>query len=224
MDPFLTPPMTVLEELLLLAHDTKRDQFYPLPPPTFDCAAAGAVLMDLMLRGRIDNDLRTLFLVEPLPVNDDILDPVLQVISLAPITAPKPISTWVHQFAMEGEALRIKALRRLEKKGVLKCEAHKILWIFAADHYPLLHNSEAREIKARLREVIFKDEIPLAHDIMLTALAQACGLFRFLMDSRELDAARPRIDQVAKMDLIGQAVANAICEIETTLAMVASFR
>ena len=34
----------------------------------------------------------------------------------------------------------------------------------------------------------------------------------------------PRIEQVARMDLIGQAVAKAVAEVETVIAMASGFR
>jgi golgi phosphoprotein 3 len=224
MNLLLHPPLTVLEEFLLLAHDDQSGQFYPLARSTFDCAAAGAVLMDLTLRNRVDNDLKNLFVVDPEPTNDDLLDPVLQVMTLAPVLEPKPIIYWLRQIADEGEALREKALRRLEARGILKREAKKILWVFTSEFYPILHENEVREVKQRLEGVILRDDIPLPHDMMLTALAQACGLFRHLIGGRALDAAMPRIERVAKMDLIGQAVAKAVSEIETAMAMASGFR
>ena len=72
------PPLTILEEFLLLALDDRAGQFYPLARSTFDCAAAGAVLMDLTLRHRIDNDLRDMFVTDATPTGNPIFDPVLQ--------------------------------------------------------------------------------------------------------------------------------------------------
>jgi hypothetical protein len=224
MDTSLHPPLTVLEEFLLLAHDDISAQFYPLARSTFDCAAAGAVLMDLTLRRRIDNDLKHLFVVDVEPVEDSLLDPILKLLALAPVIQPRPISSWLREIADEGEALRERGLRRLEERGVLERKEKKILWVFTAEQYPILDGREVREVRQRLRDVILSDTLPLPHDIMLTALAQACGLFRFMFGNRELIAAGPRIEQVARMDLIGQAVAKAVTEIETAMAMASGFR
>ncbi len=78
------PPLTVLEEFLLLALDDEAGHFYGLLRSSLDCACAGAALMDLTLQGRIDNDLKDMFVVHSTPLNDSILDPVLQVMALAP--------------------------------------------------------------------------------------------------------------------------------------------
>ncbi len=223
MDSLYQPPLTVLEEFILLAHDEKSNRFHPLTPCAMCCASAGAVLMDLTLRNRVDNDLKHLFVIDGEPMNDDLLDPVLQTLLLAPVLERRPISIWLRSIADEGEALQEKALRRLEKRGILRREAQKIFWIFTANRYPLLNMGEVTEVRKRLKEVILKDVIPLPHDIVLTALAQACGLFRHILDKNELENARSRIEQVAKMDLIGQAVAQATNEIEMTMTLVSGF-
>ena len=120
-------PLTLLEEFLLLALDDQTGRLHPLAHSTLDCATAGAILMNLTLRTRIDNDLRDMFVVDQTPLEDDILDPVLQLMSLAPVLTPHPIAYWLRQFADEGASFREKALRRLEKRGIIRQENRKIL-------------------------------------------------------------------------------------------------
>lgn len=218
------PPLTILEEFLLLALDDIAGQFYPLARSTLDCACAGAVLMDLTLRHRIDNDLRDMFVTDATPTGDPVLDPILQMMALSPVLTPKPITHWLRHFADEGEALREKALKRLETRGILAREDKKILWVFGARRYPLLHHEEQREVKLRILGVILQDDIPAPHDIMLVALAQACDLFSHILSDHERRSAAARITLVAQMDLIGQAVAKAVTEIETAIAMASGFR
>lgn len=220
----LHSPLTILEEFLLLALDDSAGQFYPLARSTFDCASAGAVLMDLTLRHRIDNDLRDMFVTDATPTGNPVLDSVLQLMAMAPVLTPKPITYWLREIAGQGESLREKALRQLEAKNILKREDARIFWVFGARRYPLLHQKEQREVKLRLLGVILRDDIPEPHDIMLVALAHACGLFSHILSTHELTGANARIEQVARMDLIGQAVAKAITEIETVIAMASGFR
>jgi Golgi phosphoprotein 3 len=224
MTSSLQAPLTILEEFLLLALDDEAGQFYNFARSTLDCATVGAVLMDLTLRQRLDNDLKDLFIVDSSPTGDEILDPVLQSMALAPVLTPHPITYWLRQLMDEGEALREKALQRLVARGILKREDKKILWVFGSRRYPMVHDKEIREVKLRILGVILRDDIPAPHDMMLTALAQACGLFRHVLSAHELDAATPRIELVARMDLIGQAVAKAVVEIEGAIAMASGFR
>ena len=218
-----TPPLTVLEEFLLLALNDAAGEFYALPRSTLDCATAGAVLMDLMLQRRIDNDLRNTFVTDPLPTGDPLLDPTLQIMALAPVLTPRPLADWLRQLAEEGESLREQALRRLVRRGILLREDRKLLWVFGTRRYPVLQDKDMREVKLRILGVILGDAIPAPPDIMLTALAESCGLFGHILSGAELQNAEPRIARVIRLDLIGQAVAQAITEIESAIAMASGF-
>src|SRR6202012_1921637 len=108
--------LTILEEFLLLALDDTQGQFYPLARSTFDYASTGAVLMDLTLRNRIDNDLRDMFVTDAKPTGNSILDPILQLMSVFPILTPKPITYWLREISNMGESLREQGLRQLEAR------------------------------------------------------------------------------------------------------------
>ena len=73
-------------------------------------------------------------------------------------------------------------------------------------------------MKLRILGVLLSDEIPDPRDIVIICLADACGILRHLLPKRELEGVRDRIEQVRKLDLIGQAMAQAIHDIEVWLA------
>lgn len=217
-------PLTLLEEFLLLSLDDRSGQFFPLSRSTFDCAVAGAVLMDLTLRGRVDNDLRDMFVVDNTPVGDDILDPVLRVMALAPVLTPQPLSHWLRLFAEEGPALREKALRRLESRGIIRRKDRKILWVFGTRRYPLIDDKEVREVKTRIQDILFGSGVPTPRDVMLIGLSDTCGLFRFVLGPEEAETRADRIALVARMDLVGQAVAQGVSAIDAAIAMSSGYR
>jgi golgi phosphoprotein 3 len=217
-------PLTLLEEFLLLALDDQTGQLHPLAPSALDCATAGAVLMDLTLRNRVDNDLRDMFVTDATPTGDDILDPVLQVMSMAPILTPHPIAYWLRHLADEASAYREKALRRLEARGIIRRQNKKILWVFGTRRYPLLDEQEVREVKLRILGVVLGNDVPMPHDVMLTGLAEACDLFRYILSEHEAEEASKRIAQVSRIDLIGQAVAKGVTDIGSAIAMASGYR
>lgn len=217
-------PLTLIEEFLLLALDDQTGQMHPLAPSTLDCATAGAVLMDLTLRNRIDNDLRDMFVTDSTPTGDEMLDPVLMLMSLAPVLTPHPIAYWLRNFADEGMAFREQALRRLEDRGIIKRQNMKILWVFGKRRYPLIDDKEVREVKMRIMGAVLGEEIPSPHDIMLTGLAESCGLFQYLLSKEDAEKAAPRISQVARLDLIGQAVAKGVADIDSAIAQASGYR
>lgn len=220
----ITLPLTLLEEFLLLALDDQTGQLYPLAPSALNCAVAGSILMDLTLRNRIDNDLRDMFTVDSTPTDDEILDPVLQMMALAPVLTPHPIAYWLRLLADEGEAFKEKALHRLEERGIIRRQNHNILWVFGKRRYPLIDEKELREVKLRILSVVLGEEPPTPHDVMLTGLAEACGLFHFILSAPEATVASARIKQVARIDLIGQAVAKSVAEIQSAIALASGYR
>ena len=53
---------------------------------------------------------------------------------------------------------------------------------------------------------------------MIICLADACDIFSRLLSRPELSRASPRISQVARLDLIGQAMSQAIYDIQVSVA------
>ena len=93
--------------------------------------------------------------------------------------------------------------------------------MFRARRYPIVDGQAEREVKLRIMGVLFSDDIPDPRDIVILCLADACGIFKELLTPREVELAAKRIEQVRKMDLIGQAVTRAVWDIESSLAIAA---
>lgn len=216
------PPFSLLEDFLLLALNEQSGQFYSVPRSTFDCAAAAAVLMDLALRNRIDNDLHEMFVINPAPTGDGLLDATLRLMSLTP--EPMPVARWLRQLSEEAEGLREKALQRLVARGILRCEDKQILWVFHAASYPVSDRREGNAVKLRVLTSLLSAEIPESRDIVLVSLADACGLFQYLLSASELAATTPRIEQIVKLDLVSQALRQAVDDIDAAMAMVTGLR
>ena len=205
------------EEITLLMLNDEDGEFVRVPGWSLQCAFAGAVLMDLALENRIDTDLKRLVLIDPTPLGDDILDPVLARIAQA--TETHDARHWVEHIADYVEEIREGALAGLVKRGILRREEDRFLWVFKSRRYPIVDGEAEREVKLRIMEVLFGNEIPDPRDIVLICLADACGILRELLSARELERAAERIEQVRKLDLIGQAVSKAVWDIQSSIAL-----
>ena len=203
------------EEIILLMLHDDDGKFAPVPSWSMDRAMAGAVLMDLALENRIDTDPENLVLIDDTPVGDSLLDPTLAEIAAGD---QRDSRYWVEQTAKKGEQLRDEALSRMVDAGILEQQEGRFLWVFRSRRYPVVDGKAEREVKLRIMEVLFSDQIPGPRDVVIIALADACGIFRELLSKRELDQAAPRIEQVRKLDLIGQAMAQTIHDMEMWLA------
>jgi len=202
------PSMTLLEKFLLLAIDSRTKQMYPLKPDVLSRAIAGAVLMDLALKNRIDNDLKDMFTVDPTPTGDDILDPALQTMAQAPVLMPHPTTHWLKSFCEESDALRDKALRRLEQRGLLRRNSGGILWMFGLNRTPDADIRKINEIKSEILGALYNNKVPALHDILLIGLMESSGLTEYLLNATELKDTAARIAEIARMDLISQAIAK----------------
>ena len=191
--------------LLLIRDDGKFDSGRKW---SLDHALAGSVLMDLALEDRIDTDLESLILIDAAPLGDDLLDPVLA--QIAQDEEGRDARHWVQQTASQADRIREKALDRLTERGILEKREERSRWLLRSTRYPVVDSRAAHEVKERIMRVLFSEEIPAPHDVVLIGLADACQVFRHLLPCGELDGIRPRIKQVRDLDLIGRAVFQAL--------------
>ena len=210
--------LSVAEETILLLLDDENGTFIKMPDWAMRYALCGAVLMDLALQNRIDTDLETLFIVDRTPTNDALLDSLLRQI----ITEPtRPIRFWVERIAVHADAIRRLSLERLIERGILRREDQRFLWVFKSRRYPTIDDTAETEAKRRIMNVLLSDGIPDPRDVVLITLASVCGIFEAMLQPAELRRLEDRINQIQRLDLIGQAMSSAIWDIEVSLAVAA---
>ena len=90
--------------------------------------------------------------------------------------------------------------------------------MFQSRRYPTIDGEAEREVKLRIMGVLFSDEIPHPRDVVIICLADACGIFKEMLSGRELAKASARIEEVRKLDLIGQTISKAIQDIQMSIA------
>ena len=106
------------EEMLLLLLDDKGREFADIPMLSFKYALAGAVLMDLAIEGRIDTDENRLFVTDPTPLGDELLDPTLA--RIVESSEEHDTRHWVEQVSAQAVDIRERSLARLVERGVLR--------------------------------------------------------------------------------------------------------
>ena len=206
------------EEVLLLLLNEDKGKFVRVSDWSTRYAFGGSVLMDLALENRIDTDLEKLILLDSTPLGDPLLDPMLAQIVQEPET--HDIRYWVeHAGALEDE-IREGALERLIERGTLERREQRVLWVFRSQRYAIADDKPARQVKLRILNLLFSDELPTPRDIVTICLADACGIFHQLLTERELKQVATRIEQLRKMDLIGQTVSKVIWDIDASIASI----
>ncbi|HTO79361.1 MAG TPA: MFS transporter, partial [Methylocystis sp.] len=195
------PQIGLIEEFLLLTLEDSGGEFDSVPEIYLSCGIAGATLMDLALRNRIDSDLDGVFAVDRTPTGDPALDRALAEI----VAEPQRLSAqeWIERLAHEAPAIRQAALATLCARGVLRQSEHTYLWVLKGRRYPIVEGQERSEAKKRILALLYNDDIPSPADVALTALASACFLLERILTPKEMKRVTPRIEQIARLDLIG---------------------
>ncbi|MDE0053898.1 MAG: GPP34 family phosphoprotein [Gammaproteobacteria bacterium] len=205
--------LTFTEEILLLLLGEEDGAFLPVNSNAFECALAGATLMDLAFALRIDTDLESLIVLNENPTGLAMLDRILARIAAHPKVMDA--QSWVRLLAREeANTIREQALASLVDRGILEQRETR-----RVEHYPLRDGTAQREIKLHIREVVLADDIPDPRDVVRIALCDACSIFPEVLSDREIEQATPRIRQLRVMDLIGREVAGAIAAIQRTMLM-----
>lgn len=203
--------LSFAEEIMLLLLENEGERFLRVPDLSLRYALAGGVLMDLAMEDRIDTDLEKLILVDPTPLGDDILDPVLA--DIANADEIRDARYWVERAASRARETREAAIERLIARGILERREDRFLWVLKSRRYPLVDGTAEVEVKLRILEVLFEEVIPTPRDVVIICLADACGLFTELLPGQRCRQALPRIELVRKMDLIGREVMASISDV-----------
>lgn len=211
--------LSYAEELYLLALDDQKGVIRVVPSYALDYALGGAILMELALANRIDSDLSTVEVISPKTTGDALLDTVLHELSEVPEL--HPISYWLKVLASQAGEIEKRVLESLIRKGILRQENRRVLWVFEVRRYPLVDNREVKEVRTRLQELISGTDIPDARDVVLVSLGSACRLLNDLFSPAEFEELKPRIKSLSRLDLIGKETYEAIREIECAMAVTA---
>jgi golgi phosphoprotein 3 len=196
--------LTLADEIVVLMLDDTVGEINPDCIAVVGVAIAGGIVMELALLGRVDSDLKALFIVDKTPVGDDLLDMVLAEIAAQP--EQQSSAWWIDQLSKRHGDLVERVLARLVTAGILREEERRFLWVFSRRAYPQVSGREEREAKGRLMAVLFNDEVPDPRDTLLLGLAKSTDVLSSMLTGEELDKAAGRIDEVASLEEIGRSV------------------
>ena len=201
------PEPACAEALCLLLLDRETGRMPPARRRAVRYAVAGSVLVDLALADRIGNGSRHLRPIDPTPLGDELLDPLLARIHAEP--EGHGAAAWVEQTAEHADEIRRAALDRLVARGVLAIERNGGFGVLGARRYSVLDDAD-RDLRRRLALALSDGEVPAPRDVALIRLVDACGRFEQLVPPRELKRARQRITELRAEPLAGNAVAAAV--------------
>ena len=206
--------LNIAEELLLLLMDEDRGEYTAVPERTLGYALTGATLIELELRHRIDVSPEALVVIDPTPVDDDLLDPVLADIVAVSRDTTHNAEFWVRRIAQSSDELRGRALAGLAAQGMVEADESGFFFLSRraarARHYAPTQSQQAEETRQRILQAIFSDNIPDTRDIVIISLAHACDIFQRILPTDEYEEARERIEIISRLEMISRSVTDGI--------------
>jgi Golgi phosphoprotein 3 len=120
--------------------------------------------------------------------------------------------------AKQANELKKDTLLRLENKGILRKEEHKILWVIPNNKYPTSNITPENKVRQRLDDVIHNGAKSETQDIMLLSLIEVSDLTKEAFRNKEDYAiVKERIKAVTQDIKISQVINKSIREIQAAI-------
>lgn len=212
-------PLYLHEELMLLA--LKDEAGTIVAGAMYQYAVAGALLAELLMRGRLGIDSsgrkpRVAVLSER-PIGEPLLDECLQRVAQA--KRPGTAQHWVSKFAQTRQ-IKHRVAGQLVERGILRADQDKVLLVFSRRIYPELDPRPERAITARVRDAVFGERRDLdARTVVLTSLADGAGILRAVFDKRRLKGRKARLEQLRNGEVAAEATKAAIQAMQAALVV-----
>ena len=210
--------LNLAEELLLLALDDDEGWIVESALDTLRYGLAAAVLADLALHNRIVVEDGRLHVFDAGPTGDELLDTALK--RLDESDKPRKVKYWLN--ALGFRKLPRQVVQRLTELGLLREEDRRYYWIAPNAVYPQPDAPAKYWIKNELRAAGLTLNKPERRNIVLLSLLRGCRLLGLVFTRDERKAAVKRVEELAKDEDFGDAVAQTLADIEAATAKAAS--
>jgi Golgi phosphoprotein 3 len=200
--------LTLLEEIVLLTINPRTGCLEGGNEFSVRYALAGAMLFDLALARRIDTDVDAVTVISDVPTGNPIQDELLATLSRG--AASHKVRDCLGQIFYQGRDLEGEALELLIKKGVIKQEMSKLLWVIDLQRLRVIDGAPRQLVTARLAQAVLGDDIPDIRDIMLVSLANACGLLSVVLAPAQIEMRADWIETLSKIETISRNVSTSI--------------
>src|SRR5215203_112079 len=198
---------TLAEDLLLIALDDAKGTTSWQQSGILPYALAAALLADLALAGKVTLRDDKMVVVEPAPLDDELLDEALTRMKAS--KKEHDANYWVPALSGKVKKLQQRLENRLVAEGILRREQHKVLWVIESDRYPTLNPAPERTLREQLRAALLTDTAPDARTAILISLIENCKLIDRLVEKGERTAARARAKRLLREAPLAKTVGTA---------------
>lgn len=207
--------MLIAEDLLLLAFDDEKGKAAD-GVSNLGYALAGALLIDLAMRDRVDvtgegdegGKPGRLVVRDATPTGLQVLDDALSKVAKYEGRKPKDAVS-----PLSGNQLELRLLTGLAERGVLRQEKGKVLGLFPTTRWPAEDSRHEERTRADLDRVLLHGEAPDERTGALIALLTGMGAVKHVIPSEDPDALEARAKEIAEGNWAGDAMRKAVEEI-----------
>ena len=163
-------------------------------------AVAGAVMVELLLAGRIElartGEMDFVRVKSSSPLGDPLIDECLR--KIRDRGTPDTLQNWVSLLATTKD-LKTPVALELCRKGILRADEDKVLLIFSRRVYPEVDPLPERALIEKLREAIFREDSDVdPRTTVLVALAARTGILAATFGTQEVADRKDRIERITK--------------------------
>ncbi|MEU3561040.1 GPP34 family phosphoprotein [Kitasatospora sp. NPDC006786] len=210
--------VTLAEELMLLSLDDESG--VAKDAPTAAWAAAGGILAELVLAGRVTIEDGRLTVTDRTPTGEPLVDGRLARLdawAAGRRSGRAKAGDWLTKDRSTAVA---DTVGRLCERGLVVEERRRALGLFPVRRYPEADGSVERELRGRLAAVVLNGAEPDLRTAALVALLHGSRLHRLAFPELPRKQVEPRFAEIAAGDGAAESVREAIRAVQLTMAAV----
>lgn len=195
------------QDLILLALNSQTGKIQYAARPALPYGLMGAVVLDLVLHGKLAIENNHLIAADASPTDDVLIDECLE--DVCKVRHPQSVRVWIDRWGREYSQFQTMLLENLTVLGVLMSQKERLLWIpvhryFLSD--PFIQLGIAADVRAAVLEGRGLDDRMAA----LISLVHACGITEGLFTPQEERQAQSEIWAITSGEPVGEAILETI--------------
>jgi Golgi phosphoprotein 3 len=208
-------PLTLPEHLLLLALRDDKGSVLQCSAVALPFGLAGAVILELSMRGRIAVDRKSVTVTCDDSTGDDILDTALA--NIRDSSRTRRLNYWISRPNSLLKGLQQRLLDRLVLRGILRNEEHHFLWLIPYHRYPEADGAPERNIRQKVHDVVLHGATADESTALLIALIGACGLGKEVFPGQKTREIKKRLQQFSEGEQVSKAVTDQVVAVTVAL-------
>ncbi|WP_412076151.1 GOLPH3/VPS74 family protein [Streptomyces xanthophaeus] len=208
--------ITLAEEIMLLSLDDESGSAKQRQAAGW--AAAGGILLELVLAERVSVTGKYLELTDATPTGEQLLDSrILLIGSWLRGRSKRRVTDWLTKDHTKAVGA---TLERLSERGVVTARESKVLGVFPVRLYPEADGAVERELRERLTAAVLKGAEPDERTAGLIALIHSAKLHRVAFPGQPRRQVAARTAEIAAGQWAAEGVRAAIRDMQAAMAAV----